>query len=356
MFFPFFLAGFIGQWHSDFHGGIEKCRRTKLGHCRRIGDYAHLIGACRQRQQLVVGPKDEIERLQVWRNGIMKNLQNALNNVEVVLPILEHVIHTSRFQSRGAFAHLWRTTLEWLQDSGEARACSLLTKHYLESSKRGLAHVEDACWRTAPDVCLGGSASGSQPQEIWHQHRLKKAVGNLNLQFDELHAKLQDFFRSRSQEASQGNACISDAPSYCLDPSLFEGSKALRSSGRTPAREFLKQEAMRVVKIDAFNTIYVMRKSLLWKPDPSADWMMREDKLGGLTDAAAMEFFKLCMATNAEEAKGPVEVLSKLVGKAEQSQVQSTLRVLDRWALVGLGPLFVQFWRLESTFPEARIG
>ena len=304
----------------------------------------------------VFGPKDEIERLRVWRNGIMKNLQGALNNADAVLPILEHVIHTSRYLPRGAFALLWRTTLEWLQESGESRACTLLTKHYLEGTKPGSAHVEDACWRTAPDACVGGSAAGTQPQETWHNHRLKKAVSKLNLQLDSLHEKLQEFFRSRSQEASKGTVGISDAPDYCLEPALFEGSKALRCSGRTCSREFLKEEAMIVVKIDALNTIFVMRKSLLWKPEPNSEWMMTDDKFGGLTEDAASELLNLYMAQTAAEAKGPMEKLGKLVGNERgRNKVQSMLRILDRWALVGLGPQFVRYWRLESTFPEVRI-
>eukprot|EP00435_Cladocopium_sp_Y103_P033716 s1694_g8.t1 len=226
-------------------------------------------------------------------------------------------------------------------------------------AKAGPVTVEDACWRSAYDMAVGGSASGSQPQESWHKCRLKPAVGSLKFHFDELHAHLQDFLRSRSVEASKGNAGISDAPDYCLEPVLFEGSKALRSSGRTCSRDFLKNEAVLVVEIDPVNVIYVMRKSFLWKPEATSEWLMTEDspedKLGGLTVGTATVVLSLFHTQTAEEAQVPLEKLLQIVGTdPARNKVQNMLRVLDRWTCVGLGPDFARYWRLESAFEEAR--
>ena len=166
------------------------------------------------------------------------------------------------FYLKVSFPTLWRTALKWLSDCGEVRPCKLLVKHYLEGPQEGASNVTDACWRTSFDCVRPGSASGSQPQEAWRKSRLKRFIPNLRLPFDQLHAKLQEPFEARCLETLQLQEPISDAPGYAVDSALFEGSKALRKSGRTSAKEFEKQSL--ALQLDGGNTAFVMRRSLFF--------------------------------------------------------------------------------------------
>lgn len=161
----------IKQVHGDYHLGLESSRQRVVPASRRCSDFRHLVAATKRKQ--LAGPGEEIERVNVWRQGIMAVLKSKCQS-EDCLPVLERAVYISRILCHGAFSTLWQTVLDWLRLCGEGAAAGTLEKYYLEVQDGQW----DASWRCSVDVALPGFGTGSQSQEAWHRHRLKSSLGS----------------------------------------------------------------------------------------------------------------------------------------------------------------------------------
>lgn len=260
----------IKQVHGDYHLGLESSRQRVVPASRRCSDFRHLVAATKRKQ--LAGPGEEIERVNVWRQGIMAVLKSKCQS-EDCLPVLERAVYISRILCHGAFSTLWQTVLDWLRLCGEGAAAGTLEKYYLEVQDGQW----DASWRCSVDVALPGFGTGSQSQEAWHRHRLKSSLGSIKMELSQVFDSLSRFLSCRAQTLKRAPV-FSNLPARVWDPVLLRGA-ALNKVGRTPANDFFAAKAYITWRESDGSVFYVMRRSLLFWNGDACKWERHENVL-----------------------------------------------------------------------------
>ena len=86
-------------------------------------------------------------------------------------------------------------------------------------------YIWEAPWWAGPERLHSGSASGTQAQESWHRHKLKKYLGNLRTSVPVLTRQLQAFVATHPEPASSKGRNLARCP-----------HRALLRQVRTPSR------------------------------------------------------------------------------------------------------------------------
>ena len=108
-----------------------------------------------------------------------------------------------------------------------------------------------------------GSASGTQAQESWHRHRLKKRIGNLRQDVPSFVASLRQFCTSRLQQLRLSRPCL---PDITMEPFpvkvVLDDSLALTKLGRSSTDQYHSTAAYEMFPGELGGVWYCMRQTL----------------------------------------------------------------------------------------------
>lgn len=123
-----------------------------------------------------------------------------------------------------------------------------------------------------------GSASGSQAQESWHRHKLKKYITELRQNVPAFVSSLESFTRSRLQQLCLAGASLPDLPVEPFpDKFVMYDSPALTALGRSSADQFHRIAAFDTFPDEFGNVWYCMRKTLTSYDQDSCKWTFTAD-------------------------------------------------------------------------------
>ena len=189
------FSGRVKQTHGDWAAGLSCAFHSQFLGATRVADFSHLLG-CNRR------PRHSIDlTVRVLRAGIMATLKPVWRDKggDWASEIREFIFAT-RTLPRCAFTIAWRHCFRLLQSAGESEAREKLRRYYFDEVEGGL----DAAWRgSTVDRVQPGSLLGSQPQESFHQHRLRPGLGSIRLSMDKFMENLTEFMETRAEQATQ---------------------------------------------------------------------------------------------------------------------------------------------------------
>ena len=162
------LQAVVKQYHCDWHTGEEAARKEVFPQAVRVGDFAHFVGACARSK---TAKKESAEAaVNSYRAGLPSTCTKHLSESgKKLLPLIMQTIHVARVLPT---ENLFKMTMGLLFDTllaqtpSEAKLVAIFKQHYMNGM---LADWWQGLHRIQP-----GSASGTQAQESWHRHKLKK--------------------------------------------------------------------------------------------------------------------------------------------------------------------------------------
>ena len=119
-----------------------------------------------------------------------------------------------------------------------------------------------ADWWHGAERLQPGSASGTQAQESWHTHKLKKRIGRLRQPIDALASSLQSLMQSRLKDLQARAGVLPDAPVEPFpDKYVLSDSNKLTSEGRTSAEQYFRSGAFDMWSDGDATTYYAVRRT-----------------------------------------------------------------------------------------------
>ena len=211
-----------------------------------------------------------------------------------------------------------------------------------------IAHIEadvfwTADWWAGLQRLQPGSASGTQAQESWHRHKLKKYMRTLRTSVSDCVGNLQAFTRHLCKQARLTPHPLPDVPSEPFpDRFVLWDSPALLAEGRTAASQYHACGAFDL-HTDATSTYLAMKRTLATYRD--GQWLRTPDDTvrppaPGIAAALA------CVAGAVDE-RHLDEALSQVCSNI-QDLVQ-VIKVLGTHVLVTLGPTATRWWCRASS-------
>ena len=254
------LQACVRQYHADMHPGEDLAQRSMFANACRVADWAHVIGACTRPKQKVTKDAHD-ERVNVYHSGVFNTVKKKLSPAgQKLLPLVERAFHCMRSLPT---ALLFHTCAQMLlatltaQDPPEGNAANALEKHYFvrldAEDARSQFDLEDwpgdptriliAEWWCGIQRLQPGSASGTQAQESWHRHKLKKYLG-LRTALPTFVESLDNFAKSRLADLQSQGSCLPDMPQEPFpDKTVMWDSAALTQEGRSSADQFYRNRA-----------------------------------------------------------------------------------------------------------------
>lgn len=231
----------VSQYHCDWHPAEHAALRDSFPHALRVADFVHFIGAClRQKRQQV-----DDETIQVYRAGFPQTIRKHAVDKSWA-PYLVSWVHVLRaFPSALLFHGIVERLLESLVAAGEGSCATAFRQHYLTRASavafnvRGNDDLTVADWWAGLRRLQPGSASGTQAQESWHRHALKKYIVDLRQDVGSFVASLSSFTSSRLQQLKLQSPLLPDVPVEPFpDKFVLEDSAALTKVGRSSACQY----------------------------------------------------------------------------------------------------------------------
>lgn len=162
------------------------------------------------------------ERVSAWRSGIWKVTQKHLKNADL-MDVVKTFVYGSRLLPRASFAAFWSKAFAWLEEEGEDALVAAYQRNYFELNSDNQWWAE---WAGSMDNTAASFYVGSQPQESWHKHRLRVALGDMRLEASEVVTKLGRLMSSRTAQAELRQEMWYDVPAgewvrSCVDAGNF---------------------------------------------------------------------------------------------------------------------------------------
>eukprot|EP00434_Breviolum_minutum_P028258 symbB.v1.2.024998.t1/scaffold2404.1/size80018/2 len=262
------------QFHADLAPGIEAARKSVLPNALRVSDYAHVIGACRPGKQ-----KCKHQNVANHRSGLFPMVSHHLTVAgKPLLPLIENCVHCLRCVPTALIFHsiaslLFDTLLA--QNPPEHAVVEKLQKTYFvkvpaAEARRQFqvvswlgdpAFLWSASWWAGVQRTQPGSASGTQPQEAWHKHRLKAHIAVMRSSIPMFVENLNQFTKSTLQQLEQQGGTLPDIPPEPFpDRRCLYDSAILAASGRTSATQYHRCKAF-TSHADASSQYFCMRRT-----------------------------------------------------------------------------------------------
>ena len=366
------LPAVAWQYHADLHPGEDNARAACLPNAARVADFAHLIGACR-RPAAKAAPAQG-ERFHAWRAGIMATVRRHLSRPGVrLLPLIQHAIYLLRCLPTALLfhtvAHLLFATLE-AQEPPERTVVAAMQKHYFQKllSADAYDYYQVTSWKgdqrfmwTADWWCglqrlQPGSACGTQAQESWHRHGLKKYIGKLRTTVPVFAAELDEFARHSLEQLSLGEGSLPDVPSEPYpDRFVLYDSDALTKLGRSSASQYHRCKAFVTHASSDGTAYYAMRRTLASFDACTRAWAATPDREVQSVPAANSQH--LAEMVSARSAAVLHQALAQVCSDA--NNLRNVVQRLSSQALVAVGPAARALWRRarssEQGSPEAYV-
>eukprot|EP00439_Symbiodinium_sp_Y106_P016405 s1248_g2.t1 len=341
------------QYHADLHPGEDLARESVFPNALRVADFAHVIGACKRgSRQKADRPKDE--RMAAWRSGLFSVAKKHLRKKQL-LPLIQNVVHLLRSLPTALLFHSVSTLLFdtlLAQEPREEKVVQRLQRFYfnkvsaqdakrlygLQSWRGSPDYIWEAPWWAGPQRLQPGSASGTQAQESWHRHKLKKFLGNLRTSIPVLAQQTLSQLRLRG-------GSLPDAPTEPFpDKWVLEDSPALTRDGRTAATQFHSCKAF-TTHSDSQTQYWCLRRTLATYNADSGTWSRTPDESIPRGEGLQASVSSRLLAARTEGALNAA--LQELCGT--ENDIQKVVRVLASHVLVALGSHARAHWRRSST-------
>ena len=363
------LREIVAQYHADLHMGEEKARQQVWPKSERVADFAHLIGAC-QRPRARGAHQRHDPKAAVWRAGLFATMKRKLSHTgQRLLPLIERTIFLLRSVPTAllfhSVAHVLQQTL-LAQVPPEKAAVQALRQHYLTSCSPREAKErfevsswpgQDNCnrliladWWHGVQRLQPGSASGTQAQEAWHRHKLKKRLQHLHQPLDALFSSLQTFTQSRLKDLRAIGGPLPDVPVEPFpDRHVLLDSNVLTCGGRTSAQQYHRTGAYDIWRDANDSTYYAMRRThatfdqdkKAWSTVRTPDADVQKVRPGTAEALARLVLSKdgACL----EQALRNLEL-----GPTPLRDINALLKCLSTHVLVVHGPAAAKYWRRQG--------
>ncbi|CAE7545090.1 mak16-a [Symbiodinium natans] len=319
----------VGQYHADLHSGEEKARRRCWPRSDRVADFAHVIGACKRPARRAVRSWEKSDaQVNTWRSGLFAVMKKRAQ-----------------------------------RDPPERAAVQALQRHYLtpcspreandrfgvqswpgQTSHKNLLLAD---WWHGAERLQPGSASGTQAQESWHVHKLKKRLGRLHQPIDALVSALQSFMQSRLKDLQARGGVLPDVPVEPFpDKYVLHDSARLTLEGRTSAHQYFRTRSMDLWSDGEDTTYYAMRRTYATFDQEAKGWSAvrtPDEQIQQVRPGTAQALARLVLATQGTCLE---QALSDLgLGPSPLQDLNALLKCMSTHVLVVQGPAATKHWR-----------
>ncbi|CAE7324102.1 unnamed protein product [Symbiodinium sp. CCMP2592] len=342
----------VGNYALGTYAGEEKARKRNFPNSQKVGDFAHLVGACARRTRTAGSSADQTAA--AWRKGIFSTLNKTLTaSGKKLLPLIRHTVYVLRSVPTLLLFHkissLLFAALE-VQEPSEKKAVAAMQKHYFTKLGRAQAPADldfsgafmwCADWWTGLQRSQPGSASGTQAQESWRRHKLKKAMGKLRNSLDTVVQKLNNFTQVRLEQLQAKAAPLPDVPQEPFpDRFVLWDSTALTAEGRSSASQYHRCRAFDVYS-SGNTTCFAMKRTLAsYSPDAGA-WSRTPDEDVEPVPAGTAKALLAIL-----EAKSPASLDDALKHMCENTlDLQALVKSVAKYVVVVVGPAAARWWQ-----------
>ena len=343
----------VKQYHADLHPGEEAARRERFPNTARVADFAHVIGATQPKKNNRDNPP-----IPGFRSGLFSL---ARKHVSVagrrLLPLIEHTIHLLRIVPTALVFHsvavlLFDTLLAQVPPE-RTLAQKLQTHHFtkvlarearkqfkLESWTGEGGYIWLAPWWCGLQRVQPGSASGTQPQESWHRHKLKKFLGSIRMSIPALAENLQQFTESTLEQLRLQGPCLPDVPTEPFpDKYVLHESNALSADGRTAAIQFVRCNAFSTHS-DGESHFYSMRRTEATYNPVSKTWSKTADSaISRAQSVTSQQMAALVSARDDQSFNAAMRAVC-----SEPQDLKAVVKALASHVVVLMGAAAREFW------------
>ena len=356
----------VRQFHADMHLGEDLALKTVFTNACRVADWAHVIGACtRPKTQ----PASKSDRINAFRSGAWATMKKRLTLAgQKLLPLIQRAFHCLRSVPTALLFHTISEILLQIllsQEPPEEKAAKALESYYFVSltPAEAQSHFDILNWPGNPNRFLiadwwaglqrlqPGSASGTQAQESWHRHKLKKYLG-LKQGVKAFVENLQAFTMSRLADLQSQGSSLPDMPCEPFpDKTVMFDSKVLTREGRTSSDQFFRTRAWDRCEEAADGTVfYCFPRTLATYNHDSKEWELTPDSSVRRPSLGFAGAFVALLRANSEPAV--LRALQSLGLQNPFLDLESLLKLLDSYVLVAIGPSGAEYWRRQSAEGE----
>ena len=341
------------QYHCDWHVGEEAARLNCFPASERVADlFAHFIGAC-TRPRVPASPD---ETVQTYRTGFPQAMQKRALDLSWP-PYLVSWVYVLRSCPSPLLFH---TAVERLvesllaSDPPETDCVQALRQYYLtvvpgrKYHIRQLESLISADWWCGLARLQPGSASGTQAQETWHRHKLKKYISNMRQSVPAFVSSLELFSKSRLQQLQLQYPVLPDIPVEPFpDKFVMFDSHSLTGLGRSSAGQYHRCSAFDVFPDELGNVWYCMCRTLASYQRADGSWTNRPDcDVPKPEPGMAMALRAVFLARDEAALSLALQHLSCLVGG--RVDLESLYKLLSKHVLVLRGSLAAEFWHIKT--------
>ena len=349
------LRAVVAQYHSDWHAGEEAARADSFPRSVRAGDFAHLVGATARTSK---ARPTSCDTVLAWRKGVAHTARENLDNKELARFVMGWVYATRCIPTAQVFHTCWSSVFQTLSRLGETRCVLALQRHYFRAitaahadavygmrSWLGGATVWIADWWAGVQHLQPGSASGTQAQESWHRHKLKKFVRTMRLTIGDFLARLERFSVSQSKQLALSTAKFPDVPQEPYPDDYLLDGEHLTRRGRTGAHVYHNRQAYDqwVDPADATHFFAMRRHHATWdeeKPiwQPVPPECIRPPPAGKAQDLATLWAART-------EADTLVALTALGCSAPLNEDMTALMKAVSGWVLVAVGPFAEKHWK-----------
>ena len=192
-----------------------------------------------------------------------------------------------------------------------------------------------------------GSASGTQSQEAWHRHKLKKRIGSLRQSLDALLKCLGEFTQSRLKDLQATEGELPDVPIEPFpDKHVLFDTPWLTAQGRSCADQYHRTKSYDVWSDEIGTSYYAMPRTLATYDKRAETWSRTptpDDLVERVPPGTAKALASLFQAREVDCLHSALRALG--LGDEPLQDLNSLLKGLSRYVLVVHGDAAQQYWR-----------
>ena len=213
-----------------------------------------------------------------------------------------------------------------------------------------LGDLTSADWWAGLPRLQPGSASGSQAQESWHRHKLKKHISAMHQHLPAFFASLSSFTQSRDRQLLICGGSLPDIPVEPFpDPQVLHDSRDLTVSGRSSAEQYHRTTAFDTYCDQDGNFWYAMRCTLATYNKSPGRWSFTPDtSVRRPAPGLAEQLRCIFMAKQIPGLLAALQAGGCAAADPAQVDLEPLRRLLSKRVLVVQGPGAATSWSLQT--------